>query len=85
MICMVYKRKKILSGLKMICVICGHDRRHKTVRKSIYNRSKLKLFDKVLTQHHFKDITFVRSYLNCFEVFKNYSIYAQTDRTEGTG
>jgi len=34
------------------------------------------LFDKVLTLHRNKDITFVRSYTNWFEVFKNNSIHA---------
>jgi len=63
----------------MICVILLCDNDQKTALNSIYNHSKLGLFYKVLTLHRFKDITFVGSYINCFEVFKSYSIYAQTD------
>lgn len=70
--------------MQLIYVNLGTCRVNKLRLALIYNHSKLKLFDKLLTLHRFRRITFVGSYLNCFEVSKNYSIYAQADRTERT-
>jgi hypothetical protein len=68
-----------MVAFKSIYVYLRGNYANKLRLELIYNHSKLKLFDKVLTLHRYEDITFVGSYINCFEVFKNYSIYAQTD------
>jgi hypothetical protein len=68
-----------MNGFKSIYVYLRHSYANKLRLGLIYKHSKLKLFDKVLTLHQYQDITFVGSYINCFEVFKSYSIYAQTD------